>query len=74
MTQSTPVAPKRAEKRIKASRKKSTRECDFIDYEADLSSVDGVDCSEDEVEDASNADRYEGSFVDDQPSLQVNET
>jgi len=74
MTQSTPVAPKRAEKRSKASRKKSTRECDFIDYEADLSSVDGVDCSEDEVEDASNADRYEGSFVDDQPSLQVNET
>ena len=45
----------------------------FIDYEADLSSVDGH-CSEDEADDTTtNADLYQGSFVDDDTTQHVND-
>ena len=67
VAQSTPVAPKKKKKRPAGG-------CSFIDREADVSSADDVDLSEDEAEGSAIADRYEGSFVDDQPSEHVNDT
>lgn len=85
LTQSTPVTQKRAAGRPEVTkragngasrRRKKAGECSFIEYEADLSSVDGVSCSEDEVDDneEDNADRYEGSFVDDQATQHITDT
>ncbi|KAI9552091.1 hypothetical protein GHT06_022428 [Daphnia sinensis] len=74
MTQSTPVAQKTASVRPKPLIKQTKQAANaFLDDEAELSLVEGS-CSADELEETTNGDGYEGSFVDDLGTQAVNET